>query len=67
MFQGSHLDDHTPFQFDGITFRLGHFAKWIARSGVRTTRRRASPIRFLSAHRRAMKAVVHLALSPSGA
>ena len=35
VFQGAHFDDHTPLQFDAITFRLGHLAEWIARSGLR--------------------------------
>ena len=35
VFQGPHFDDHTPLQFDEITFRLGHLAEWIARLGVR--------------------------------
>ena len=34
VFQGAHFDDHTPLQFDAITFRLGHLAEWIARSGL---------------------------------
>ena len=35
VFQGAHFDDQTPLQFDAITFRLGHLAEWIARSGLR--------------------------------
>ncbi len=35
VFQGAHFDDHTPLRFDAITFRLGHLARWIARSGLR--------------------------------
>ena len=35
VFQGTHFDDHAPLQFDAITFRLGHLAQWIARSGLR--------------------------------
>lgn len=34
VFQGAHFDDHTPLQFDAITFQLGHLAEWIARSGL---------------------------------
>lgn len=34
VFQGAHFDDHAPLQFDAITFRLGHLAEWIARSGL---------------------------------
>ena len=34
VFQGVHFDDH-PLRFDAITFRLGHLAQWIARSGLR--------------------------------
>lgn len=33
-FQGAHFENHTPLEFDAITFRLGHLAEWIARSGV---------------------------------
>ena len=35
VFEGAHFDDHTPLQFDAITFRLGHLAQWIAKSGLR--------------------------------
>ena len=35
VFQGAHFDDHTPLEFDEITFRLGHLAEWIAKSGLR--------------------------------
>lgn len=34
VFQGAHFDDHTPFNFDAITFRLRYLAEWIARSGL---------------------------------
>ena len=35
VFQGVHFDDHTPLRFDAITLRLGHFAQWIGKSGLR--------------------------------
>ena len=35
VYQGAHFDDNTPLQFDAITFRLGHLAQWIAKSGLR--------------------------------
>ena len=34
VYQGAHFDDDTPLLFDAITFRLGHLAEWIARSGL---------------------------------